>query len=80
LASHGDLSLHDLAMERLRTLPEEQIRPKPLITGHDLIQLGYKPGPEFSEVLTQVEDAQLEGRVTDRSAALELAKQLFAEK
>ena len=80
LASHGDLSLHDLATEKLRTMPEEQIRPKPLITGHDLIDAGYKPGPLFSEVLTQVEDAQLEGRVTDRDSALVLARQLFAEK
>jgi poly(A) polymerase len=80
LASHGDLSLHDLATEKLRSLPEEQIRPKPLITGHDLINAGYKPGPLFSEVLTQVEDAQLEGRVIDKDSALDFARQLFGEK
>lgn len=80
LASHGDLSLHGLATEKLHSLPPEQIRPEPLITGHDLIKLGYQPGPEFREVLTAVEDAQLEGRVEDKAAALKLAKDLMSAK
>ena len=77
LASHGDLSLHALATEKLVSLPEEQIRPKPLVTGYDLIKLGFKPGPKFSEVLTQVEDAQLEGAVADKDSALRLAQRLM---
>lgn len=78
LASHGDLGLHSLAAEKLRSLPPEQIRPQPLINGHDLIQLGFEPGPRFREVLLRVEDAQLEGRVPDKQAAIELARRLFA--
>ena len=35
--------------------------PLPLITGDDLIALGYRPGPDFRRMLNLVEDAQLEG-------------------
>lgn len=34
---------------------------KPLITGKDLISLGYKPGPQFSIILQDVHDLQLQG-------------------
>ncbi len=47
--------------ERLEQTPEEEIRPAPLLNGDDLIQLGYKPGPEFRQILSAIEDAQLEG-------------------
>jgi poly(A) polymerase len=77
LASHGDLTLHNLATEKLKNLPEEQIRPKPLITGHDLIKLGYKPGPEFREILTRVEDLQLEGVLVDSGQALDWVQETY---
>src|SRR5438270_3719731 len=71
-SSHRDLSLYDFAKEKFHTLPAEQIRPQPLITGVDLIAAGYKPGPMFKELLTAVEDAQLEGSITTREEALGL--------
>jgi poly(A) polymerase len=77
LASHGDLTLHNLATEKLKNLPEEQIRPKPLITGHDLIKLGYRPGPEFREILTRVEDLQLEGQLVDSRQALDWVRATY---
>ena len=69
LSSHGSLRLYDFVSERRRQTPEEEIRPKPLLTGEDLIQMGYKPGPEFSEILSAVEDAQLEGSLRDPEMA-----------
>jgi len=44
--------------------------PETLVNGHDLIALGYPPGPSFKRVLAELEDAQLEGRLHDREAAL----------
>jgi poly(A) polymerase len=35
-----------------------------------LIEAGYEPGPRFKQVLTAVEDAQLEGRLASRDAAM----------
>jgi poly(A) polymerase len=76
-ASHRDLSLYNFVSEKLRSLPEEQIRPKPLITGDDLIAAGYQPGPRFKEILSACEDAQLEGRVQDKPEALAWVKANF---
>jgi len=74
LSSHRDLSLYDFASEKFHTLPEEQIRPQPLITGDDLIAAGYQPGPLFKELLAAVEDAQLEGAITTREEAMGLVR------
>jgi len=77
LSSHGQLDSYDYSREQLQSLPPEAIRPTPLITGRDLIEAGYEPGPRFKEVLTAVEDAQLEGRLTSRAAAMEYVRREF---
>ena len=46
------------------------IAPEPWIGGDDLVAAGLRPGPFFRTVLDQVYDAQLEGRLSDREAAL----------
>jgi poly(A) polymerase len=74
LASHGSLALYDFARDRFHTLPVEQVRPSLLLTGKDLIEAGYKPGPQFSAMLTMAEDAQLEGTVHNRDEALALVE------
>ncbi len=40
------------------------------------MEMGVKPGPRMGELLTQIEDAQLEGRLDSREGALVLAKEL----
>jgi poly(A) polymerase len=77
LSSHGQLDSYEYSSEQLRSLPPEAIRPTPLITGRDLIEAGYEPGPRFKEVLTAVEDAQLEGRLASREAAMEYVLREF---
>jgi tRNA nucleotidyltransferase domain 2 putative len=71
LSSNGILEAYDYARERLNSIPPEAIRPQPLVTGDDLIAAGYAPGPRFKEILSAVEDAQLEGRLMSREAAME---------
>jgi poly(A) polymerase len=77
LSSHGQLDAYEYTQEQLRSLPPEAIRPAPLITGRDLIEAGYEPGPRFKQVLTAVEDAQLEGRLTSREAAMGYVRREF---
>ena len=77
LSSHGQLESFEYARGQLRSLPPEAIRPRPLITGRDLIEAGYEPGPRFKEILGAVEDAQLEGRLESRAAAMELVAREF---
>jgi poly(A) polymerase len=42
-----------------------------ILTGEDLIALGLKPGPRFSEILRLVEDRVLERRIETKEQALE---------
>jgi poly(A) polymerase len=77
LSSHGQLDAYDYSREQLRSMPPEAIRPTPLITGRDLIDVGYNPGPRFTEILGAVEDAQLEGRLASREAAMEFVLREF---
>jgi poly(A) polymerase len=77
LASHRNLSTYEFVRQKRAEIPEEKIRPSPLVTGDDLIEAGHKPGPKFREILTAVEDAQLEGRLPSREAALEFVHREF---
>jgi putative nucleotidyltransferase with HDIG domain len=74
LNSNGNLGTWEVLRQRFEETPPEVLKPAPLITGNDLIEAGYRPGPRFGEVLAAVEDAQLEGRVTTREEALELVR------
>jgi poly(A) polymerase len=63
---------------RVETLREtlSGLCPDPLITGDDLIAMGFRPGPGFKGTLERVYDAQLEDRIKTREEALELAGRL----
>ena len=77
LSSHGLLDAYNYAQEQLHSTPPEAMRPTPLITGRDLIEAGYEPGPRFKDILAAVEDAQLEGRLLSREAAMEFVRRDF---
>jgi len=72
LAASGNLDHWNFVRERYEAMPEEVVRPQPLVTGRELIAAGYKPGAAFKEMLRSVEDAQLEGTVTTPDEALSL--------
>jgi len=74
LASHGDLTSYKFCRAKLAEFSQEAMRPAPLVNGHDLIALGLTPGPLFSEILSSLEDLQLEGKVVTQDAALEWVK------
>jgi poly(A) polymerase len=69
-ASHGDLSLLDFTRARLTELGQERKLPPPLLTGADLISLGYAPGPSMGEILGYVRDQQLDGALSDKDEAV----------
>ena len=77
LASNRNLENYELLKRKLEELPEEQLKPAPLLTGADLIAAGYNPGPRFAEMLAAVEDAQLEGRSGSREEALAMVREMF---
>lgn len=52
------------------------LAPKPFLTGEDLKAMGLEAGPVYGRILTEVYDAQLEGRLHDREEAMALAREL----
>lgn len=77
LSSHADLSAYNYAKEKLASIPPEKMRPAPLVTGDDLIAAGYMPGPRFKEILSAVEDGQLESRLRSKEEAMEFVAHEF---
>jgi len=77
LASHANLEAYDFVREFIAATPPEQVRPQRLLSGDDLLYMGFHPGPRFKEVLQAVEDAQLEGVILTREDALRLVEQTF---
>jgi poly(A) polymerase len=80
LASHEDLTVWSWAQEALGELTDEERQPPRLITGNDLIRMGYPAGPSFREILEAVTDAQIEGKVRTREAAEKLVLRKFPRK
>jgi len=60
----------------LRQWSKDDLDPPSLLTGDDLIQAGYKPGPLFKKLLDAVREAQLDGtiRTTEEAWALALSR------
>jgi len=69
-SSHRNLDNYEFMRRFLAETPPEDVRPTRLLTGDDLIGLGFRPGPEFREILDAAEDAQLEGSIGSRDDAL----------
>lgn len=50
-------------------LAAADLQPQALLSAQDLLEAGVERGPRFGELLRALEDAQLDGRVSDASAA-----------
>jgi poly(A) polymerase len=71
LGSHAMLDNHEFLLARREEFANEPLIPPPLLTGHDLLTLGWKPGPKFKETLDAVQTRQLEGTLRTRNEALD---------
>jgi poly(A) polymerase len=78
LCSHGSLDAYNFVQRFIRETPAEEVRPARLISGDDLKEMGYQPGPRFKEILDAVEEAQLDGRLRGREEALEFVRATYS--
>ena len=76
-SSHGILDNYFFLKEKLVQYEQENLKPKPFITGHDLIGLGLKPGPLMKQILEEAYTLQLESKWKDRDEVLEWVRQKF---
>ena len=77
LASNRDLRYVLFCERRRAELRAEELQPPRLLTGADLLTMGYAAGPRIGEILRMLEDAQLEGEVTSRAAAETFVRERF---
>lgn len=77
LASHRDLTIYTWALQARDELRRRHPAPPRLLTGEDLIAMGYRPGPRFKEILEAVTDAQLEGAVGSAEEARAFVRRTY---
>jgi poly(A) polymerase len=79
-SSHRHLNAYNFIQTMLAETPHEDIHPPKLLTGDDLLAMGYRPGPVFGQILATLEDAQLEGEVETKEDAAEFVRSKFKPK
>ncbi len=70
-ASHGGLENYEYLMAFREQMRTEPVLPAPWVSGHDVMSLGVKEGPQVGVWCKRAYEAQLEGSVADRAALLE---------
>ena len=80
LSSHRNLEAYQFLLDFLQTTPPELVRPTRLVTGEDLLDLGFKPGPLVGEILAAVEEAQLNGELASKEEAISFVRSKFLRK
>ncbi len=76
-SSNGFTDNYDFVLAKREEFANEPLIPEPLIKGRDLMELGLSPGPKFKEILTAVQNEQLEGRLKDSEAAIAWVKEKY---
>ena len=79
-SSNGFTDNYDFLQAKAAEFASEPLIPPPLVSGRDLIQLGLAPGPGFKDLLEAIQSEQLEGRLSEREAALAYLQQLLPDK
>jgi putative nucleotidyltransferase with HDIG domain len=67
-------------IEEIKKLREEKNQEIPrLVTGKDLIEMGFESGPKFTHILDEIRNAQLEGKIKSKKEGIELAKKTIRQ-
>jgi poly(A) polymerase len=77
LASSSALGFYHFCRQALATMGAAEIRPPRLITGDDLVEMGFAPGPSFKHILHEVEDHHLDGTLKTRDEALQYVREYY---
>jgi poly(A) polymerase len=77
LASSSALGFYHFCRQAMASMGVAEFRPPRLITGDDLIAMGFAPGPYFKEILREVEDHHLDGTLKTRDDALHYVREYY---
>ena len=78
-SSNGITENYDFVVLKREEFANEPLIPAPIVKGRDLMELGFSAGPRFKEILTAIQNEQLEGRLSDRDSALEWVKLTYGD-
>ncbi len=73
-SSHGMLDNYEFLHSKIEEFASEPLIPERLITGNDLIAMGWRPGAEIGRILTEIQTLQLEGELANRDEAIAWVK------
>ena len=79
ISSHALLDVFNFLLDKVIEQSGEVKLPPPLLSGKDLIKLGFKPGPVFKTILEKVRDMQLTSRLKTHEAAIGYVKDKFVK-
>ena len=75
MSSHALMDVFTFLLDRIVQQSGEVKLPPPLLSGKDLIDLGFKPGPKFKKILQKIVDLQLKNKLKTKEAAIAYVKQ-----
>ena len=64
---------------RAKSIPPDQVSPKPMVTGSDLMEFGLSEGVRLGQIASDLYDAQLNEKFNSRRQALAAARKLIAQ-
>ncbi len=68
-SSHGLLDNFHFLKKKIIEFQQEELKPKPVLTGDDLKSLGMKPGPLMKPILEEAYELQLEKKIQTKEEA-----------
>lgn len=74
-----NLDTYSYCQEKIQSFTYDELHPKPLITGHDLIMLGFQPGSIFQDILEFIENKQLLNIIDTKAKAIDIIKKEYKE-
>jgi poly(A) polymerase len=77
LSSNRNLAAYDFVKEFVSTTPPEVVRPPRLLTGSDVLEMGFSAGPVVGKILAAVEEAQLNGDLATQQDAKSFISRYF---
>ena len=78
-AAEGHNKLCRRIAARAKSIPSDQVAPKPMVTGSDLMAKGLSEGVRLGRIVSDLYDAQLNEEFTSRRQALSTAGKLIAK-
>ncbi len=79
LSYQNDEGVENHCLHLLELFSQKEIlHPPPLVTGHDVMALGYSPGPRVGQILSLIRQKQVEGEIKTREEALCVLREEFS--